>query len=221
MRTDLRLTLWIGLAACLLANPATSVIAAAASATLHWTAPGDDGYTGRATAYDVRYSLALINAANFSLATAVAGVPAPGTAGSAESFSITNLVSGSGYYFAIKTRDEAANWSAMSNVVYATASTTSIDPSGSLSFSLPYPNPARGDARWSYSLPAAGQLAIDAFDLAGRHVASIASGWKSAGQGSAVWDLRDESGVVVAPGVYLVRTVFGSYRSTKRLVVTR
>ncbi len=47
----------------------------ATSVLLSWTAPGDDGNTGTATTYDVRYSSSAINDANFSSADPGHGRP--------------------------------------------------------------------------------------------------------------------------------------------------
>ena len=96
--------------------------------TLSWTAPGDDGSSGTASTYDMRYSTSLITAANFGSATQVSGVPAPKVAGSAESFVVTGLNSSTMYYFAIKTADEVPNWSAISNVTNRTTLTESAPP---------------------------------------------------------------------------------------------
>ena len=98
------------------------------SVTLSWTAPGDDGSTGTATTYDLRYSNALITAANFNAATPVIGVPAPRVAGSAESFVVTGLSASTMYYFAIKTADEVPNWSAISNITNRTTLTETTPP---------------------------------------------------------------------------------------------
>lgn len=87
------------------------------SITLTWTAPGDDGNSGQASQYDLRYSTSPITALNFGTATAATGEPSPQPAGSAETFTVTGLTPGTTYYFAIKTADEAGNWSPMSNVV--------------------------------------------------------------------------------------------------------
>lgn len=90
------------------------------SINLTWTAPGDDRRTGRASTYDIRYSLSPITAANWGIATQVTGEIVPKTAGSAETFSVTGLNSSTSYYFAIKTADEVPNWSKLSNVVKRT-----------------------------------------------------------------------------------------------------
>jgi len=87
--------------------------------TLAWTAPGDDGTSGTATAYEIRYALAPITEANWNLAVEVTSAPSPGPAGIAETFTIGQLSDSSRYYFAIKTADEVPNWSGLSNVVSA------------------------------------------------------------------------------------------------------
>jgi len=87
------------------------------SATLVWTAPGDDGTAGTASTYDLRYSTATITPLNFGMATPVAGVPAPSPPGSSELMTVTGLAAGTEYFFALKSSDEVPNVSALSNVV--------------------------------------------------------------------------------------------------------
>ena len=94
------------------------------TATIAWTATGDDSLTGTATTYDVRWSTAPITAANFASANAATGEPAPGASGAAQSFTVTGLSRQVTYYFAAKVADEAGNWSAMSNVPSATTPDT-------------------------------------------------------------------------------------------------
>jgi hypothetical protein len=82
---------------------------------LSWTATGDDGSSGTASKYDIRYSTSVINSSNFDAATEASGEPYPATSGSKESFSVDGLIAGTTYYFAIKASD-GVNWSAISNV---------------------------------------------------------------------------------------------------------
>ena len=88
------------------------------SASLRWTAPGDDGTTGTALSYDVRYTkdVALTDA-NWDTATQATGEPSPGSAGTIEDFAVTALVSNATYYLGLKSTDEAGNTSPLSNVV--------------------------------------------------------------------------------------------------------
>jgi hypothetical protein len=87
------------------------------SINLSWTAPGDDGAAGTATVYDLRVSSAHIKETNWAIATQVNGEPVPAAAGALESLSVTGLLCGRSYYFAIKTTDDAANTSPLSNVI--------------------------------------------------------------------------------------------------------
>ena len=207
--------------AALLAAQTTPAHAASGSVTLRWTAPGDDGLVGRAVAYDLRYSPAPITAANFPLATAVPGLPAPQPAGSPETFTLTNLVTGAGYYFAIRTVDEAQNWSPLSNVGYYAIATTGVSDTPELWLSPPWPNPARELVRWAYVLPRPGPILLDAFAMDGRLVRTITRTFADAGRGELTWDLRDAHGRPVAPGLYLVRATLAGETWRKRVVVAR
>ena len=101
------------------------------SIDLSWTAPGDNGATGTATTYDVRYSTSTITAGNWATAAQATGEPAPQVAGSAETFTVTGLSESTTYFFAIKTSDEVPNESALSNVPSAaTASSASFTSGG-------------------------------------------------------------------------------------------
>ena len=100
------------------------------SVTLSWTATGDDGNIGRASAYDLRYSTSEITDDNFDAATKVENLPAPQVAGSQEVLTITDLTPQTTYYFALKVLDEAPNISDLSNVVSTTTSALMGDVSG-------------------------------------------------------------------------------------------
>jgi chitodextrinase len=97
------------------------------SITLQWTSPGDDAASGIATAYDVRLSEAEITSGNFLAALSVSGPPLPATAGTAQTMTISGLVAGTFYWFAIKTVDEAGNWSAISNIISRATAPAPVD----------------------------------------------------------------------------------------------
>lgn len=90
------------------------------TATLTWTATGDDGPDGTASAVDLRYATSQIYWSNFDSATPVPGVPDPQPAGSAESFMVTGLGFNTKYYFAMRVGDERMNVSFLSNLPSAT-----------------------------------------------------------------------------------------------------
>jgi hypothetical protein len=100
--------------------PASIAQTTSNSVNLTWTASGDDSLTGTASQYDLRYSTALITSANFASATQVTGEPTPGAPGASQSHTVTGLQPATTYWFAIKTVDDASNWSLVSNVVSRT-----------------------------------------------------------------------------------------------------
>ena len=101
----------------------------AGTVELAWTAPGDDGDVGTASVYVIRHNASQITDANWGSSTNVTGEPAPGPAGSAESMTVSGLNPGQSYYFAIKTRDEVPNTSAISNSPSAAVNDEANTPS--------------------------------------------------------------------------------------------
>ncbi len=90
------------------------------SITLSWTAPGDDGSTGTATEYDIRYStLPIVTPDDWAEAIQIVDEPYPLEAGNGQSYTVGSLSPETSYYFAIKTRDEVSNESLISNVLNA------------------------------------------------------------------------------------------------------
>ncbi|HEX7877782.1 MAG TPA: hypothetical protein VF720_00130 [Candidatus Eisenbacteria bacterium] len=101
--------------------PAAITDLAQVSAGLHsirlgWTATGNDGSTGTATSYEMRYSSSPITTeVEFANATPVTGMPSPTVAGSHQEKDVTGLTPGTTYYFAIVALDVAFNRSPLSN----------------------------------------------------------------------------------------------------------
>jgi hypothetical protein len=93
--------------------------------TLGWTAPGDDDNEGTAASYDARWSLVPITPSNFGTRTPIS-LPPPKLAGSHETATVSGLPDETRVYVALKTRDEASNLSALSNV--AAVDTPGIPP---------------------------------------------------------------------------------------------
>lgn len=90
------------------------------SVALSWSAPGDDGYTGKASSYDLRYSTRpIISETDFANAVIVPGTPSPNEAGTTEWFNVSGLQAGVGYYFRMRAIDEWGNKGELSDQVYA------------------------------------------------------------------------------------------------------
>jgi hypothetical protein len=93
---------------------------------LSWTAPGDDGVSGQAALYDLRWRPDTLNAATWDQAAPIPGVPAPHVSGYLEILQITGLPADVDLAFALTASDEAGNRSPISNV--ATARIVSPQP---------------------------------------------------------------------------------------------
>lgn len=88
------------------------------SVALHWGAPGDDEYSGRASRYQVRYDDEALSEASWENATLIPDPPAPRTSGITDRLEIGGLLPGR-WYFALKAADEELNWSNLSNIATA------------------------------------------------------------------------------------------------------
>jgi len=194
----------------------------AGSVTLWWSAPGDDSLTGRASRFDLRYSMQMITAANFGQATAAVNLPTPGLPGILQSARIDALQNGMTYYLAIKTADSANNWSAMSNVISRVPQEVAgIEVAPTLRFSPAWPNPARDGCRFRLELPLSTRVRVEVFDIGGRRVRLLLDEPREAGTSDLAFDLRDEHGAHLAQGIYLVRARLGEAVIMRRLAVTR
>ena len=201
---------------------------------LSWTAPGDNGSVGTATAYDLRYSTSTITDANFSSCSQLS-VSAPQGPGQTEYADHTVGTCSSTYYYALKTRDENSNWSRISNVT--SAHTVCLGPNQYCDESMrpvagrhfefllgtPVPNPTRtGGVDLHFSLPDGSrgdryELAV--YDLAGRRLALVKSGSGAPGAQIVHWNLRTTAGERVRTGLYFVRLRMGGRVLTRTLSV--
>ena len=108
----------------------------------------------------------------------------------------------------------------MSNIAYASASVAGVDAIVvDPQFSAPRPNPSGNRASFAVTLPRPEWLRVEAFDIAGRKVKTVAFGEYSAGTFDLVWDLRDDSGRPLDAGAYMVRGQLGENVFLRRLTV--
>jgi len=67
------------------------------------------------------------------------------------------------------------------------------------------PNPVATHAIFNFALPRATGVTLHVYDIGGRLASDIADDVMSAGSHSVDWDLRDDAGIKVSPGIYFVR----------------
>jgi len=95
--------------------------------TVAWTASGDDGASGVASEYDIRYSTSAITESNFAAAVPVQNRPAPQPSGTEQHCSLENLIPDTTYYVGVKVADEAMN---TSTLAVTSGATTALPAQG-------------------------------------------------------------------------------------------
>jgi len=105
-------------------------------------------------------------------------------------------------------------------VILITPETTGVPTaeSSGLWFGPVVPNPARDRALVDFALPRAAEVSIAVYDLAGRRVAEIERGFRSAGLHHAGWNFRDDSGRDVPLGYYILKLRVGDEVLTRRVI---
>lgn len=195
--------------------------AQAASVVLQWTAPGDDGVVGTAAQYDLRYSGTPITEENFLAAQQVLPMAAPLPAGSLEQRVVSRLPSGP-LWFALRTRDDAGNWSPVSNVAQIGVTLDAgPGPIAEARVSNAMPSPARVRTTFRLALPRQDVVHLEIVDVTGRSVRTLARDVLPAGETSLTWDLRDRFGGRVSPGVYFARAAFLGQTWIRRVIVVQ
>lgn len=81
------------------------------------------------------------------------------------------------------------------------------------------PNPLDARATISFTLARPGDVRLAVYDVAGREVAVLADGPRSAGDHEALWDRSCSDGVRAGAGVYFARLVTADMTQTLKLVV--
>ncbi|MFH1897498.1 MAG: fibronectin type III domain-containing protein [Candidatus Desantisbacteria bacterium] len=116
------------------------------SITLNWSISGDDGNTGTASWYHIRYATALANVVDY-------GIQLPLLAGNAGSCTITGFAPETTYYFIIQASDDVWNTSAPSLVATGTtAKLTKHQPILSLANKPLTPEIANVYTRFTYNV---------------------------------------------------------------------
>jgi len=95
-----------------------------------------------------------------------------------------------------------------------------ILPSG-IHLELPRPNPFNPSTQLRYRLDEAAEATLTVYDVAGRRVRGLASGIQAAGEHTATWNGRDDDGLEVASGVYLVELRSGPHTARTRVVLSK
>jgi len=86
---------------------------------------------------------------------------------------------------------------------------------------FPYPNPARIQTQFGYTLDIMSKVSFNIYDVSGRFVRNIIEGTQMPGEYDMMWDGKDYAGKSVTNGVYFLRFSAGDYEETKQIVWLR
>jgi uncharacterized delta-60 repeat protein len=90
-----------------------------------------------------------------------------------------------------------------------------------------YPNPFNPETKFVLALPQAGEVKLNIYSLTGQLVRALVEGTVAAGRHEISWNGRDQSGRVVANGLYWYQLVVAGesgkivFRETKKMVVLK
>ena len=98
---------------------------------------------------------------------------------------------------------------------------TAVPEPGALAAQLggSQPNPFGSATNIQFRLERAGLGDLSVFDLSGRLVRRLASGWLEAGPHALRWDGRDDAGRRAEPGVYFYRLTAGGFLGSRQMVM--
>ena len=194
-------------------------------ATLSWTSPGNDAYSGTADHYVIRYSLSPLTEANWLAAAAVISPPFPQQAGRNESFVVNGLTPGSTYYFGIKTYDEAGNASPISNLAIINIVLDVADEGpplpGRSRLLGNHPNPFNSTTVIDFQISSRTHVLVSIYDLLGQRVSTLVDAVKAVGSYSAYWDGTNSRGESVASGVYFCRMDINESSELRKMLLLK
>jgi hypothetical protein len=84
-----------------------------------------------------------------------------------------------------------------------------------------YPNPFNPSTNIDFSLPKAGRVSLEIYDILGQRVRRLLDDKIDAGQYSIIWDGENGSGLDVPSGTYFYKLTSGDYTQTKKMLLIR
>jgi len=84
-----------------------------------------------------------------------------------------------------------------------------------------YPNPFNPSTVIEYQIPAAGNVDIKLYNIAGQLVKTLTSGEQPAGKYSIMWNGKDNDNRPAASGIYIYRVMYGSSMLSKKMLLLK
>jgi len=84
-----------------------------------------------------------------------------------------------------------------------------------------FPNPFNPTTEINYSLPEAGDVRLDVFNITGQKVSTLINEYQDAGHYTVTWNSRDTHGSRVSSGIYFYRLSAGEYVESRKMVLMK
>lgn len=84
-----------------------------------------------------------------------------------------------------------------------------------------YPNPFNPETSITFSLPVAGVVQLDIFNLLGQKVRTLVNGLREASVHTVQWNGKNDAGVQVPSGLYFYRIKAEGFTDTKRMLLLK
>jgi len=84
-----------------------------------------------------------------------------------------------------------------------------------------YPNPFNATTRIQFTLPQAGPVRLEVFNMLGQRVSTLINKEMPAGYYTFEWNGRDGFGNDVASGMYLYKIMAGDYSGSKKMILLK
>jgi len=119
----------------------------------------------------------------------------------------------------------AASWLGLDYVRLFNSGTTDVmetklNPT-SYSLSQNYPNPFNPSTRIDYQVPQAANINISVYNSVGQLVATLVDEVRGQGHYSLSWDAKDQKGLQVPGGVYIVRMTGNNFSAARKLTLLK
>jgi len=89
------------------------------------------------------------------------------------------------------------------------------------SLSQNYPNPFNPETHIKYAIPKEGYVTIEIYDVLGRLARRLVDEHKPAGYYQVTWDARNDDGMLVSNGIYLVRMKSRTFTAIKKMTLLK
>ena len=98
-----------------------------------------------------------------------------------------------------------------------------IDDFGIYTFGLSknYPNPFNPTTTIGYDVATPGEVSIVIYDMMGRQIKTLVSDYYNPGSYSAIWDARNNQGVVVSAGMYIYKMIAGDFVKVNKMLLVK